>query len=516
MSDLVIDSSNYRKAILAALLVVVWLIPGIVLALDGYANPHALLDFSAVQLGINEGSGIETGSGAGYEVVLMAIVQIAGMGASSLLYLPIGSLLVPLVYYYVARRFSSARYAALASVFIAYMVPLVTVQFSLLIFTSVSVIALVFMLALWKYLHSREIGLAIAIIALFVASLFVHRALAAWLVIALIVAGVGGRYWMQRDVKMTPMLGIAAFSILLYLAFEFNFYERFLPAIASQGLADPSGDLQFVLGNFFLVGADYQMDPLRQSDPSGALVGVITILVFFTLLLPIAIALALIGKRLKATGGIPGIATKSLLLIIVFSIFIGNLIVEFIYRGVGFDVLPVLIFFPIVLPFACSMIHRIPSPDIGKGSVSLALTILIAAMIGLAALQSDLQTSTLDDQVQSVADFWQERGDNNETMTADLESFGLFSLSLADAGASPPRLLPMNSSGYRYLIGAGNATDRPAECFFFTDSDFTSPILGMDWRYYRPIAKLRLLALEGNPNLDCTYDDGMGVLLSRI
>ncbi len=107
----------------------------------------------------------------------------------------------------------------------------------------------------------------------------------------------------------------------------------------------------------------------------------------------------------------------------------------------------------------------------------------------------------------------QEHGDKNATMTAGLESYGLFSLSLADANASPPQLLPINSSGYRYLIGASNATDHPADYFLATESDFNSPILGGEWKYFRPIAQQRFLAFEGNPNLGLVFDDGMSSLL---
>jgi hypothetical protein len=234
------------------------------------------------------------------------------------------------------------------------------------------------------------------------------------------------------------------------------------------------------------------------------------------LLLPVAIALTLSRRRLRAMGGRADTATESLFLVMMFSIFIGNLVVDFVYFGEGFDSYPVLIFFPIVLPFAYSMIRRIPIPVIGRESAYFAFAILIAAMIGFAALQVDLQTWKSDDRARNIADFWQEHGDKNATMTAGLESYGLFSLSLADANASPPQLLPINSSAYRYLIGANNATDRHADCFLFTSLDFNSPILGADWKYYRPIAQQRLLALEENPYLDRTYDDGMSALFSRL
>jgi len=288
MPNLVIDSTNYRKGILAALLVVLWLIPGVVLAWTSYSNPYALLDFSSVQHGIAAGREIGVGSGAGYEALLSVVSQISGIGVPSLLYLPIGSLLIPLIYYCASRKFSSARYAALASIFVAYMTPLVTMQFSLLIFTSASVIVLVFVLALAKYLRSRNIGLALAIILLFVASLFIYRALAVWLVIALLVASVGSRSWRRRSVKVSPVLDIAAFSLLLFFVFEFNFYEDLLPAMASQDLANPTGDLQYILGNFFWGRADYFNDPLRHANPGGAVLGICSMLTFLMLFIPIS------------------------------------------------------------------------------------------------------------------------------------------------------------------------------------------------------------------------------------
>ena len=515
MPNLVIDSTNYRKGILAALLVVLWLIPGVVLAWTSYSNPYALLDFSSVQHGIAAGREIGVGSGAGYEALLSVVSQISGIGVPSLLYLPIGSLLIPLIYYCASRKFSSARYAALASIFVAYMTPLVTMQFSLLIFTSASVIVLVFVLALAKYLRSRNIGLALAIILLFVASLFIYRALAAWLVIALLVASVGSRSWRRRSVKVSPVLDIAAFSLLLFFVFEFNFYEDLLPAMASQDLANPTGDLQYILGNFFWGRADYFNDPLRHANPGGAVLGICSMLTFLMLFIPISYALTVSRKRLISKRREIGFATEFLILISVFSIFIGDLVVNFIYYGRGFGMYPVLLLFPIMLPFAFSIIRRVPIPAVKRETIYFIFAILVVAMVSLAAFQVNSERTNSDGRAGNFTAFWQEDGGNDTTMTASFGSYGMLSLSLAESNASPPTLFPVNSSNYRYLIESDNATDWPAEYFLFTDSDFDSPILGADWLYYQPIDEQRLLAIEANTDLALAYDDGANSLLYR-
>jgi hypothetical protein len=515
MPNLVIDSTNYRKGILAALLVVLWLIPGVVLAWTSYSNPYALLDFSSVQHGIAAGREIGVGSGAGYEALLSVVSQISGIGVPSLLYLPIGSLLIPLIYYCASRKFSSARYAALASIFVAYMTPLVTMQFSLLIFTSASVIMLVFVLTLAKYLRSRNIGLALAIILLFVASLFIYRALAVWLVIALLVASVGSRSWRRRSVKVSPVLDIAAFSLLLFFVFEFNFYEDLLPAMASQDLANPTGDLQYILGNFFWGRADYFNDPLRHANPGGAVLGICSMLTFLMLFIPISYALTVSRKRLISKRREIGFATEFLILISVFSIFIGDLVVNFIYYGRGFGMYPVLLLFPIMLPFAFSIIRRVPIPAVKRETIYFIFAILVVAMVSLAAFQVNSERTNSDGRAGNFTAFWQEDGGNDTTMTASFGSYGMLSLSLAESNASPPTLFPVNSSNYRYLIESDNATDWPAEYFLFTDSDFDSPILGADWLYYQPIDEQRLLAIEANTDLALAYDDGANSLLYR-
>jgi hypothetical protein len=515
MPNLVIDSSNYRKGILAALLVVLWLIPGVVLAWTSYSNPYALLDFSSVQQEMVAGRDIGIGSGAGYEALLSAVSMVCGIGMSSLLYLPIGSLLIPLIYYCASRKFSSARYAALTSIFVAYMTPLVTMQFSLLIFTSVSVIMLVFVLALAKYLRSRNFGLALAIILLIVASLFIHRGLAAWLVIALMVASIGGRSWRRRSVKVSPVLDIAAFSLLLFFVFEFHFYEDLLPAMASQGLTNPTGDLQYILGNFFWVRADFANDPLRHADPGGAALGICSMLTFFMLFIPLAYALTVSRKRLKSKKREIGFATEFLLLVSVFSIFIGDLVVNFIYYGRGFGMYPALLLFPVMLPLAFSIIRRVQIPAVRRETVYFALAILVVAMVSLAAFQVNSDRMDSDGRTGNFTAFWQENGSNDTTMTASFGSYGLLSLSLTESNVSPPMLFSMNSSNYRYLLGSVNATGWPAEFFLFTDSDFESPILGADWQYYQPIAEQRLLAIEANTNLTLAYDDGINSLLYR-
>ena len=515
MPNLVIDSSNYRKGILAALLVVLWLIPGVVLAWTSYSNPYEMLDFASVQHGMVAGRDIGVGSGAGYEALLSVVSQICGIGVSSLLYIPIGSLLIPLIYYCASRKFSSARYAALASIFVAYMTPLVTMQFSLLIFTSVSAIMLVFILALAKYLRSRSAGLALAIILLFVASLFIYRALVAWLVIALLVASVGGHSWRRRSVKVSPVLDIAAFSLLLFFVFEFHFYEDLLPAMASQDLTNPTGDLQYVLGNFFWGRADRADDPLRHADPGGAILGICSMLIFFMLLIPIFYTLTVSRKRLKSKRREIGFATEFLLMISVFAIFIGDLVVNFIYYGRGFGIYPVLLLFPIMLPVAFSIIRRDPTQAVRRGTVYFVFAILVVAMVSFAAFQINSDRTNPDSRGGNFAAFWQEDGSNNTTMTASFGSYGMLSLSLAELNASPPTLFPVNSSNYRYLIGSDNATDWPAEYFLFTDSDFESPIFGADWQYYQPIAGHRLVAIDANSNLALVYDDGGSLLLSR-
>ncbi len=515
MPNLAIDSSNYRKGILAALLVVLWLIPGMILAWTSYSNPYAMLDFSSVQKGMLAGQDIGIGSGAGYEALLAVVSQVSGIGISSLLYIPIGSLLIPLIYYCVSRKFSSARYAALASIFAAYMTPLVTMQFSLLLFTSVSTIMLVFVLVLAKYLRSKSTGLALAIVLLFVASLFLYRALAAWLVIALLVSSVGGRSWRARSVKVSPILDIAAFSLLLFFVFEFNFYEDLLPAMASQGLTNPTGDLQHILGNFFGGRADYAADPLRHADPGGALLGICSIMAFIMLFIPIFYALTVSRKRLKSRRREIAFATEFLLLISVLSIFIGDLIVNFIYYGRGIGMYPVLLLFPIMLPSAFSIIRRTTIPAVRRETVYFIFAILIVAMISLAALQIGSERMNSDDRTGNFDVFWQETGGNDTSMTASFTAYGAFSLSLAEMNVSPPTLLPMNSSSYRYVIGSDNATKNPAEYFLFTDSDFESPILGADWQYYQPVDQERLLSIEANVDLALVYDEGGSSLFFR-
>jgi hypothetical protein len=515
MPNLVIDSSNYRKGILAALMVILWLIPGVVLAWTRYSNPYVLLDFSSVQHGMVAGQDIGVGSGAGYEALLSVVSQVCGIGMSSLLYLPIGSLLIPLIYYCASRRFSSARYAALSSIFAAYMTPLVTMQFSLLIFTSVSIIMLVFVLSLAKYLRSRNFSLALAIILLIVASLFIHRGLAAWLVIALLVASIGGRSWRRKSVKVSPILDIAAFSLLLFFVFEFHFYESLLPAMASQGLTNPIGDLQYILGNFFWGKADYANDSLGHADPGGAILGICSMFIFFMLFIPVAYALTVSRKRSKSKRKETGFATEFLLLISVFSIFIGDLVVNFIYYGEGFGVYPVLLLFPIMLPLAFSIIRRVQIPAVRRETVYFVFAILVVAMVSLAAFQVNSERMNSDDRAGNFAAFWQENGSNGTTMTAGFESYGMLSLSLAELNASPPVLLPVNSSNYWYLIGSVNATDWPAEYFLFTDSNFHSPILGADWQYYQQIDNQRLVAIEENTELTLAFDDGANLLLCR-
>jgi hypothetical protein len=515
MPNIAIDSSNYRKGILAALLLILWLIPGVILAWMDYSNPYAMLDFSSVQQGMLAGRDIGIGSGAGYEALIMVVSQVSGIGISSFLYIPIGSLLIPLIYYCVSRKFTSARYAALASVFAAYMIPLVTMQFSFLLFTSVSATLLVFVLALAKYLRSKNTGLALTIILLVVASLFLYRALAVWLVIALLVSSIGGRSWRARSVKVSPILDIAAFSLLLFFVFEFNFYGNLLPAMASQGLTDPTGDLQYILGNFFWSRADYASDPLRHADPGGAVLGICSILVFIMAFIPIFYALTVSRKRLTAKGRGVGPATEFLLLISVFSIFIGDLVVNFIYYGRGVGMYTVLLLFPIMLPSAFSIIRRTTIPAVSRETVYFVFAILVVAMISLAALQGNSERVNSDDRNDNFAAFWQETGGNDTSMTANFEAYGALSLSLAEMNVSPPMLLPMTSSGYRYLIGSENATDSPAEYFLLTDSDFESPILGENWQYYQPINQERLLAIEANNNLVLVYDDGASSLLFR-
>lgn len=515
MADLVIDSTNYRKAILAPLLAILWLIPGIILIWGNHSNPTALLDLSAVQYGLNTNQGITAGSGAGYESLLAVIAQLTSADMRLLLYLPIGSLLVPLIYYLAARKLSSPKYAALTSIFIAFLTPLVTAQYSLLLFVWASVILLAFMLALSKYLQSRSSGIALAIISLFVASLFVHRALAVLLVIALVVASVGGRSWRKRSVKVSPVLEMAAFSLILYFIFEFHFYESLLPAAASDGLANPGADLQYILGNSFWTKADYVADPLRHPDPTGAITGICTVLSFFLLALPIAFGLTVARKRMRSMKHEVNSAVIVLLLIATFSVFIGDLLVNYLYYDRGFDLYAVFVLFPLILPTAFSIIGRTTFRTIGRQTMTYAFALLIAAMIGFAAFQVDAARTNPASSTDDVAAFWLDHGNQDEIMTAGLDAYTMFSLSLAERGSLPPALAPINSSGYRYLVGMFNGTAHPADYFLFVADDFNSPLIGYDWSYYQPMDSAGSLALDDNANLTLAFDDGSSMLFSR-
>jgi hypothetical protein len=285
--------------------------------------------------------------------------------------------------------------------------------------------------------------------------------------------------------------------------------------MASQGLTNPIGDLQYILGNFFWGKADYANDSLGHADPGGAILGICSMFIFFMLFIPVAYALTVSRKRSKSKRKETGFATEFLLLISVFSIFIGDLVVNFIYYGEGFGVYPVLLLFPIMLPLAFSIIRRVQIPAVRRETVYFVFAILVVAMVSLAAFQVNSERMNSDDRAGNFAAFWQENGSNGTTMTAGFESYGMLSLSLAELNASPPVLLPVNSSNYWYLIGSVNATDWPAEYFLFTDSNFHSPILGADWQYYQQIDNQRLVAIEENTELTLAFDDGANLLLCR-
>lgn len=514
MSEIVIDSSNYRRAILFLLLPVLWLIPGIILAISRFSSPFSLLDFSSAQMGIISGS-IGVGSGAGYESFVSSANLVGGASIPLLLYLPIGSFVVPLVYFLAAKRLSTWRYAAVVSVFIAFVSPLVTVQFGLFIFTMASTIALVFILALTSYLKSRNAGLGLAIMLLIVAGAFIYRPLAAWLAIALVTSSIGGRVIRGRRVEISPMMDLAIFSLLVYMLSEFHLYETLLPAAASESIVAPTGDIQYIIGNFFWGRNDIAADPLRIENPQGAIVGVSTAIAFFALLILIIYALMVARKRIGTKGKETGFSVNFLVMIAVLSMFVGNIAISYIYYRGGIDIYPVLLLFPLVLPIAVSIVKRVPLRSAMKDAVTFIVPILIVAMIGFASLQMDGASPSVTRSTDNLANFWSDSSSDGSTMMASYGSFGVFSLSLSEMNVTSPPLIGINASGYNSILGSFNSTSVPSSSLLLSKGDLTSPILGNDWLYYQPVSSSALKKIESNYNMTLAYDDGSNHLFFR-
>lgn len=461
-------------------------LPGLYLSLQRLQSPWNLFRLSRAELALHGGqvpaytlaASAYRPEHIGGELLHVAWIQAVGWPLESIGLLPVGSLLLVIVYYAAARNISPSFWSAAAiTIFAGWYYPNLYAQYATHLYALTNILFLSFLILLLSWIHKRTPSLSIAITLLFVATFLHYHTTPLWMIGALAsgvtIAGLAHRHGDNSIPRASWSLPL--FCLVLFLAFDTVVYGDGLARV--RAAVEDEALIQSIAGKVIspLVGsqtdmmAPYQMAPI---NPRMATIS--TLLVLLILTVPVgawcAIKLARATRMRK-----PAVLVVNPVDIFIWTIIFAaltHLFFYLLYGALSFRVIPLV--FPLLLPLvtreftSAKAIERI-----------LVTGLALFAILGFFSFASTFRAEMIASEAGLVTKLLEPKSD----LLVDAGVFG----SLALNGAEDDQvfdLIWLESGRYTSVISPA-AQDRRDFNYVVADT-LGKPLTSSGWRFFEP------------------------------
>jgi len=486
-------------------LVLLCLIPGLILSHRSYQSPWTKFRLARARWGLHDGHlPTYTTGGTGYrsehigsELVSAALLDAIALAPESVELLPIGSLLIAVLYYAVMRKLEfSSWIAGAVALFSSWYYPKLGVQFGTDSYVWTNILFLSFLILLWDWMQKRTPCLVLLMVLVFVAAFLHYHTTPIWIITSLSSASLLLKFavWNGRRRENRSSWALPLFCSVVYLAFDTVVYGNGLARIRNSVVLDSlaTSIVTRALSPLFYRSTS-DLDPLTSVYASPTCATWTTLLVMLILVGVVswwclAKATALIKQRSMAavTSGRESVFISTIVVTTAVHALIYSL-----YGALSLRLIPVT--FPLILP----LIGR----EMNWGQVYgflVSLGLAILAMIGFASYAP----STIPDILVSETGVAPRLLAPDGVLLCDANVYGTFLL----ASAAERKVLDlawMTPDSYRTIL-EGPKSGRVSYDYVIVDKS-GKPIITQSWGFLKPWSDTIDL-VEQNRNLDKIYD----------
>lgn len=493
------------QVVIEAVFFLICILPGLYLSSQALQDPWLIVRVARSSLSWqqNHVATFLTGVGGyrsehiGGEMMQVALVGASDLPLEAMALLPVGSLLLAISYYAVAKTISPSRWTAMAiTIYASWFYPLLYSQYGTHTYAWTHVLFLTFLLLFILWLRSRRPMLSALIMLVFLATFLHYHTTPLWIMAAITTAIAG----MKIKGNLEPIKrggaswAIALFCIVLYFAFDTIIYGNGLARL-STGVTDEAfaqSIITRIITPLFLRGPQvlsaFEVAPL---NPVGATLS--TLVVWLTLTIPIVVWCCAKVYRVLVTRQVTA-AVQTNEDIIVWSIVMTAVAHWIVYSAYGtFSLRVIPVAFPFLLPLVT---HKLRLGYVLERF--LASTLALFAIIGFLGFMPTLTLDITASQTGLVSNLFQ----SGSNVMGDPNTYGSILLNSVKVGRIID-FLWLDSD--KYASVAGDQMLRSGEFDYLVADTTNRPIITLGWSYLQPWTHY-LTAISQNRDLDKIYD----------
>jgi hypothetical protein len=488
-----------------AILLLLCLLPSLYLSAQALQEPWTMFRIarSSLSLEQNHVATFAT-SAAGYrgehiggEMIQVALIAITHLPLEVLGLLPLGSLLLAVLYYAIAQMVSPSRWTVWAiSLYASWYYPLIYSQYGTQTYVWSHILFLTFLLLFLLWLRGRTPLLSILIMIVFVAAFLHYHTTPLWIIAALMTAIIAYKL-KERSQPVTPSAlswSLVLFCIVVYFAFDTVIYGNGLARL-STGVTGESF-AQSIIGKiitplFFREPRVLNVFEIAPVNPAGATFS--TLLVLLTLTLPVGFWCLRKGYQVLVTRNI-SLAFQTGEAIFVWSIVftaVAHLVIYSAYGAVSIRVIPVA--FPLLLPLITREFRLATQLE-----HALTSALALFAVIGFLSFAPTLIPDIMASQTGLASKLFQ----SGNRLMGDANVYGSILLN----SVKDNRIIDftwLDSEKYGSLIEGQTVQNNE---FDYVIVDMTGkPLITLGWVFLEPWSR-HLAQIIQNPKLDKIYD----------
>lgn len=447
----------------------------------------------------------------GYEALLIAISQVGGLDPETLIGFPLGSILLPIVFFAVARRLvREFSIAVLLTVYIVSFYALLSVQYDTFVyaFAHISFLSVILILAMPRV---RRSGQGVVLLTLlFVGSYVVYHTTPVWIITLMLVLSIPILRRLRGLPRRAEGLSLSVAFLVLYLAFNETVYRTFVPLVAGFGTWSVEG--------FFASGSH-----ASAALGAGSLLPWVNLAIHLMIVIPLAIWLVVKVKSFRNSGRTRSVLDRLIIagIIVALSQFFIHGIFGSLSNRLVLLILPIMALAVLVGEKGRNVEKSASRPG-GWSSLILTHRKAIALAMGGSFASLSLfgfaifyfeNAPGIDPTTRNLSAQWLiGAADNEPRLTSDLDTFAMFELRYAKNGRIA-HLVPYDEPLYDWLIGRPANPERLPD-FLLVDVDRApQTILGINWeRFPGPAESLPLM--ENNRGLNLVYNNGSVLIFS--
>lgn len=453
-----------------------------------------------------------------YNFMLYTLKELAHIPARSVHFLPIGGIILPLLYYALSYKiFNSKIISSFFAFLIAYDLSQALTLYNVFAYTWAYALTLTFIIVLILLLKNKRPEYVLLLLLIFISTNYYHYTIPSWMIfftlcvnLILIVS--------ERIIKRSflvfnkKIVSLTLVFFIFYLTFNKMIYNVYLPSI-SIDIFQQSLDHFFT--KVFSIQYTTHLDKYMYLEPSNQALSTVRLLYYFSLLCPMLYIIvkysSIIPGKLK--GRVACNLTSSpqdeLHFILVTTIIVIAFIDSVAYAAKGILSLKVVMFlFPLISVICVSKITTVKSRNL----YLIFLVLLLLSKFILIANVGMIGQVTKYDEIEPGVDWYVQNTESHKsTILTDLDTLGKYLV----IGSEQKKLFSAqyyDSKIYGSVVNENSTKDNSLSnlcdsIVIDIKSSNEIPIKSVFWGYYEPIGKYNSY-IENNININKVYIDG--------